>query len=129
MKTAPLTCFSGDEYVRYSTDDYRYVDEEYPKKIAQDLASEPAFRYMPKEFQYELNNLEEKNSEVFIDAVVGNQRSLYAFVNKQLFVSTESPTSNYTITGIGKVRNNFQTRGVVDAGICKQQRSHLPVFR
>ena len=42
--------FSGNKYVRYSTADYRYVDEGYPKEVARDLRKEPAFAYMPKEF-------------------------------------------------------------------------------
>ncbi len=107
--------FSGDEYVRYSTDDYRYVDDEYPKMIARDLPNEDDFKMMPKEFWYEINELEEKKAPVFITAVVGNQRSLYVFTNKHLHISTRSYVGSYNLSGMGKVKNNFLENGKVDA--------------
>ena len=119
--TGATFLFSGDEYVKYSSDDYRFVDDEYPKKIAQDLLSEDTFQFMTKEFQYELNKLEENKAPTFITAVIGNQRSLYVFANKNLHISTRASAATYNLSNLGKVKNNFHGNGKVDAAFVNKE--------
>ena len=111
--------FAGDEYVRYSSSDYRYVDEGYPKEIATYLRDEPAFAFMTKEFQQHLDELEENydstNPTSFFDGLLDNGRCLYFFTENTVFTGSPNKYVVYEIDGLGQVENNFTLGGYVDA--------------
>lgn len=107
--------FSGNKYIRYSTSDYRYVDEGYPKEVAKDLRMEAPFSFMPKEFQYAIDRIEETGGKLSIDGVYTNPRNTYVFLNKQLYVGSEYNYDVRSMNHLGKVRNNFRERGSIDA--------------
>ncbi len=107
--------FSGNKYVRYSTSDYRFVDEGYPKEIAKDLRTEEPFKFMPKEFQYAIDEIEESMGEASITGVVSNARNTYVFLNGTLYVGSKNQYDTLMMANIGKIRNNFQEEGVIDA--------------
>ncbi|MDV3348292.1 hemopexin repeat-containing protein [Leptothoe sp. LEGE 181152] len=109
--------FAGDSYVRYSGDDYRYVDEGYPKKIATYLRDEPAFAFMTKEFQQHLDQLEaDYDGETpFFDGLMDNGRCLYFFTNNTVFTGSPNKYVAYDIDGLGHIDNNFTLGGYIDA--------------
>ncbi len=109
--------FAGDSYVRYSGNDYRYVDEGYPKKIATYLREEPAFAFMTKEFQQHLDELEENydGETPFFNGLLDNGRCLYFFTNDKVFTGSPNKYVTYDIDGLGHVDNNFTLGGYVDA--------------
>ena len=111
--------FKGDSYVRYSSSDYRYVDEGYPKKIPTYLRDEPAFAFMTKEFQQHLDELEEAydsaNPTPFFNGLLDNGRCLYFFTHNTVFTGSPNKYVVYEIDGLGQVENNFTLGGYVDA--------------
>ena len=109
--------FAGDSYVRYSSDDYRYVDEGYPKAIATYLRDEPAFAFMTKEFQQHLDTLEARydGEAPFFTGLLDNGRCLYFFTEDTVFTSSAKKYVAYDINGLGQVENNFTSGGYVDA--------------
>ena len=107
--------FSGNHYVRYSTADYRFVDEGYPKEIAEELRTEEPFMYMAKEFQYALDGLETSNTTVRLNTVFTNERNTYVFINGHMHVGSSEMFKTLDISGLGQVHNNFETLGKVDA--------------
>ncbi|WP_299453296.1 hemopexin repeat-containing protein [uncultured Microscilla sp.] len=106
---------SGNKYVRYSTSDYRYVDEGYPKEVAKDLRTEAPFSFMPKEFQYAIDEIEESEEELRLTGVYTNPRNTYVFLNNKLYVGSKHQYDRLNMRHLGKVRNNFQEKGMVDA--------------
>ncbi|MBE7383698.1 MAG: hypothetical protein F6J95_020045 [Leptolyngbya sp. SIO1E4] len=109
--------FAGDSYVRYSGDDYRHVDEGYPKKIATYLRDEPAFAFMTKEFQQHLDELEaDYDGETpFFDGLMDNGRCLYFFTHDTVFTGSPNKYVAYDIDGLGHIDNNFTLGGYIDA--------------
>ena len=109
--------FAGDSYVRYSGDDYRYVDEGYPKKIATYLRDEPAFAFMTKEFQQHLDDLETAydGETPFFDGLMDNGRCLYFFTDDTVFTGSPNKYVAYDIDGLGHIDNNFTLGGYIDA--------------
>ncbi|MTI33032.1 hemopexin repeat-containing protein [Xanthovirga aplysinae] len=113
--------FSGNKYVRYSSSDYRHVDVGYPKEIAKDLREEDAFKHMPKEFQYAIDELEASGTDIRIAGVVSNPRTTYVFMNDMLYVGSKSQFDTFKLMDLGRVRNNFQDKGMVDAAFVNSQ--------
>ncbi|MCF6442145.1 hemopexin repeat-containing protein [Pseudoalteromonas luteoviolacea] len=112
--------FAGNQYVRYSIsldmpNDYRYVDEGYPKHIATYLHEEPAFSALPKMFQQHLDTLEANNESHYFSGFCDTGRSLYVFSQDSLHTWSENKYEVYSIEGLGQVENNFTQGGVVDA--------------
>lgn len=112
--------FAGDSYVRYGDRDYRYVDEGYPKAIATHLRQEPAFAFMPKEFQHHLDALEAAYVEAeepfaFFNGLLDNGRCLYFFTRHTVFTGSANKYVVYDIDGLGHVDNNFTAGGYIDA--------------
>ncbi|MBD1584498.1 Tc toxin subunit A-related protein [Pseudoalteromonas sp. S16_S37] len=112
--------FAGNQYVRYSIsldmpNDYRYVDEGYPKHIATYLHQEPAFSALPKMFQQHLDTLETNNESHYFSGFCDTGRSLYVFSQDSLHTWSENKYEVYSIEGLGQVENNFTQGGVVDA--------------
>lgn len=107
--------FSGDEFVRYSTNDYRHVDLGYPKPIADCLRKEEAFKHITKELQNELDAAESAGAEVIIEGVVENLRNFYVFLQGSMYaVSRKNYHQHYT-NDLGTVKNNLLQTGTIDA--------------
>lgn len=112
--------FAGDSYVKYSGNQYRYIDAEYPKKMATYLLMEPGFDFMTKEFQQHLDQLEitSANSEVslsFFDGILDNGRCIYVFTQNTVFTGSPNKFVTYDVLGLGHTENNFTSGGYVDA--------------
>ena len=124
--------FAGNSYVRYSGADYRYVDEGYPKEIATYLRSEPAFKFMTKEFQQHLDALEEEYSTSstsdFFNGLLDNGRCLYFFTSDTLFTGSPNRYVAYEIDGIGHIENNFTLGGYVDAAFVDTDNEQTYLF-
>ncbi|MCV2883323.1 hemopexin repeat-containing protein [Aestuariibacter sp. AA17] len=109
--------FSKDHYVRYSSADYRTVDEGYPKRIHIDLTKEIPFKGMGKAFQYALDTLAASHGNVRIRAAHTNPRNTYVLVNDQLFVGANAHTYSLAVAAIGETDNHFSQTGMVDAAV------------
>ncbi|GIH92343.1 hypothetical protein Psi01_29730 [Planobispora siamensis] len=107
--------FSGDRYVRYSTADYRYVDEGYPKKTAGNLRREEAFRSFPESFEEALTRP--------LDAVIANDRNVYAFAGGGCHVASRELTASFPLEVVGRIRNTVAGR--VDAAFTDDGRTFL----
>jgi hypothetical protein len=105
--------FSGDQYVRYSTVDYRYVDDGYPKLIIKNLRQEPGFTYIPDVFITRMETL--IAGGVTLDGIFGNQRNIYIFENRNCHVFSRELTGSYEISRFGKFKNNIAQDNKVDA--------------
>ncbi|MFC5823067.1 hemopexin repeat-containing protein [Nonomuraea insulae] len=110
--------FSGSQYVRYTGDEYRYVDPGYPKAIAVNLRAEPAFAGLPETF-------EDAVAGQRIDAAVANGRNAYLVVNGALHVVSRAPVATYEIGLLGRVRNTIADRKRVDAALVRDQQTFL----
>jgi len=104
---------SGDQYTKYSTNDYSFVDEGYPKKIADHWSSEGIIN-IPEEF----NNL--------IDtSFTGTDGNLYIF-KEDLFASSEdSSILSQVKDKWGKVENNIETLNKIDAAFTSNEKTYL----
>jgi len=105
--------FSGDQYVRYSTADYSFTDEGYPKKIAGNWSAE-GVKDIPAEFENRIDS-----------AFSGTDGNIYLFRNNS-FISTENGS---TVTQVkdkwGKVENNLKTLSRVDAALKAGEKTYL----
>lgn len=116
---------SGDQYVRYSSTDYRYVDQGYPKSLLVNLRQEEAFRHLPETFEDRLEYLIENNQT--IDAMVANSRNIYIFDDSQCHVASQTLSAAYALQLLGQVRNTIQQQNKVDAALINVD-SHLLLF-
>lgn len=107
--------FSGDQYVRYSTPDYRYVDEGYPKFITQSLITEAGFSNFPEQFTDSLTAIRVAETDRLIDGIVANRRNIYIFMDNHCHVASQNLTENYDIEIVGKLKNNIVEENRVDA--------------
>lgn len=111
--------FSGNQYVRYSGSDYRYVDPGYPKEIVGDLLKEEAFTNVAEEFENAVAVLEEQGETVLVDAIVANQNSIFILSGKEWHVASQGTACQGKINHLGKVRNIVQEENRVDAAFVK----------
>ncbi|XOF34642.1 MAG: hemopexin repeat-containing protein [Candidatus Electrothrix sp. YB6] len=120
--------FAGTKYARYSSKDYRYVDESYPKEIATYLRSEPTFAFMTKEFQQHLDEMETDGYSPFFNGVVDNGRCVYFFTRDTLFTGSADKYAAYSIDGLGHIENNFTAGGYVDAAFVNAEKEQTYLF-
>lgn len=120
--------FAGNEYVKYSSNDYRYVDESYPKEIATYLRDEPAFEFMTKEFQQHLDQMEAAEYIPFFTGIVDNGRCVYVFTEDTVFAGNPDKYIEYSIEGLGDVDNNFTRGGIVNAAFVDTEREYTYLF-
>ena len=106
--------FSGDQYVRYSTPDYRYVDEGYPKFISESLRNELGFSNLPEQFADSLSNGVNETDKL-IDAVVSNNRHIYIFMDNHCHVVSQNLSQSYDIEILGRLKNSIVEENHVDA--------------
>ncbi|MFF5229691.1 hemopexin repeat-containing protein [Dactylosporangium sp. NPDC000521] len=104
--------FAGEQYVRYSTSDYRWVDQGYPKPIAGNLRDEEPFAALPL-------------AVADFDAVVANGRNTYLFSGRDCHVVSAAPSAGYDIGVLGQVRNTIVDRQRVDAALVTGQYTFL----
>jgi hypothetical protein len=103
--TGQTYLFCGDQGVRYSGDSYTYVDDGYPKNLADILTQELSMTHLPDSFRYG------------IDAVLkGKDGKLYTFKDKQYQRSDQSEPKLIS-ENWGTVKSNFDetTHASLDA--------------
>jgi len=104
--------FSGDKYVRYSSDDYRHIDKDYPKSIAINLRKEASFKHLPDEFEEKIAKKPAK-----LAAVVINQRNVYLVMDTTLFVASMEQVANYDLNKLAGGEKIFLSDGKIDAAV------------
>ena len=105
--------FSGDQYVRYSGDDYAQVDEGYPRKIAGNWAAEGLQGALPPGF------------ETSVDASFqGLDGRAYLFAGGQYAASGDAATRPVGERW-GRVRNAFLDAGRIDAAYAEDSALYL----
>jgi hypothetical protein len=109
--------FSGNQYVRYSGRDYRFVDAGYPKPIAANLRTEPEFAQLPESFEDVLGERMDAGAPALIDAVIANDRNIYLFAGSGCHAVSRTLTATYDIGLLGQVRNNIVDQAKVDAAL------------
>ena len=113
--------FSGDQYVRYSTADYRFVDAGYPKAIAQHLRQEESFTHLPETLDLQLSD-----PAGGISGIIAQGRSIYLFEGRHCHVSARQLTGTFSTHHLGQLKNTLQTSGKVDAAfINNNQQTYL----
>jgi Tc toxin complex TcA C-terminal TcB-binding domain/Neuraminidase-like domain/Hemopexin len=117
--------FSGDQYVRYSGPDYRYVDAGYPRSVVTDLRQEECFRHLPEAFAQTLDDRVTAGEQTVIDAVLANDRTVYLFVDRYCHVVSQSLEATYDLRRFGRIRNNLADTGRVDASFVTGEHTFL----
>lgn len=116
--------FSGAKYVRYSRDDYRFIDEGYPKFIVGNLRKEEGFENLPEEFDAHVNELVATKGSTMVDAVVSNPDNVYIHVHytrtgypATWYVFSSSINRDFNIGTLGHIKNNFTDNNTIDAAL------------
>ncbi|MFL6129184.1 MAG: hemopexin repeat-containing protein, partial [Mycobacteriales bacterium] len=117
--------FSGDQYVRYSGADYRYVDAGYPKPIARNLRSEAPFAPLPAAVDDELAERAAGGARAWIDAVVGNDRTLYVIAGGVCHAASRALSGTYDVDVLGRIDNTLADRRRVDAAVVTDTHTFL----
>ncbi len=117
--------FSGDQYVRYSNGDYRFIDENYPKMIVEDLRNEEGFKNLPDSFEERLKKLANSESNTIIDAVIANSRNIFIFENNNIHVVSQSVNEEFDNKFFGVVNNNIEYFNEVDAAFVSGEHTFL----
>jgi hypothetical protein len=107
--------FSGENYIRYSTDDYDIVDSGYPKPIVEHLKKEKGFENLPEDFDDKIK----ANGK--IDAIMQNGRHQILFLGNDMHIVSTTATAQRSIDFLGKLRNNIQANNVVDAAYTTEE--------
>ncbi|MET7422682.1 hemopexin repeat-containing protein [Dactylosporangium sp. NPDC005555] len=117
--------FAGEQYVRYSTSDYRWVDPGYPKAIAGNLRDEEPFLALPVAVEDELVERIGTGGRGALDAVVANGRNTYLFAGRTCHVVSAAPAAVHDIGVLGQVRNTVADRQRVDAALVTDRYTYL----
>lgn len=119
--------FSGDQYVRYSSQDYRYVDSGYPKLIVGNLRKELGFQNLPEAFEESIVDRIDTtdHTHTLINAIVSNHQNLYIFVGSQCHVVSQTSTRTYDIDALGNLKNNLAQDNKVDAAFVRGDHTFL----
>ena len=115
--------FSGDQYVRYSTSDYRFVDEGYPKAISTDLVNESAFAHIPASVSDHLATSPLAISP--LSGITANQRTVYIFSGQDCHACSKERIGAFGIARIGAIKNELRSRQKVDAAFVNDNRQTL----
>lgn len=107
--------FSGNQYVRYSGEDYRFIDENYPKTITENLRKEAGFENLPEQFEERLQWLAGGEDGSVINALVANSRNIYIFEQNNCHVVSRSLSTDQPVSLLGAIRNNIAQNSRVDA--------------
>ncbi|BCB78171.1 hypothetical protein Pflav_045810 [Phytohabitans flavus] len=118
--------FSGDQYVRYSGPDYRYVDPGYPKPIVGNIRTEKAFAALPAGVEDDLAERYANGSGSMVDAAVSDRRTVYLFVGRTCHAISDEVYASHAVGELlGKVRNNVADLGRVDAALVAGEYTYL----
>lgn len=117
--------FAGDQYVRYSGPDYRYVDDGYPKKIAENLRKEAPFGALADKFEDAIGARIDAKDAALIDAAVANDRTVFLFVGGDCHVASVEVTADSDPRLVGRVRNTIADRQRVDAALLSDDHTYL----
>jgi hypothetical protein len=109
--------FAGDQYVRYSSDDYRYVDKDYPKSIAINLRQEASFKNLPDDFEKTVAKAVKQKQATIINAAIINQRNVYVIIKTTLFVASVEPAANYDLQKLAGGEETFLSAGKIEATV------------
>ncbi|MFW2373134.1 MAG: hemopexin repeat-containing protein [Gammaproteobacteria bacterium] len=105
--------FSGDQYTRYSSGDYSYTDEGYPRKIENNWDNEGIID-VAGDYRTQINA-----------AFNGMDNQVYLF-NGNTYISTDNTTSPSPVNEKwGKVLNNLQLNNRVDSALVKDGKTYL----
>ncbi len=116
--------FCDDQYVRYSTDDYRLVDAGYPKSMVANLRKEIEFTELPISFEKRLKTMQERN--LSFDAVLANERQVYIIENQSLHAISRKISGQFDVARLGKLKNNIARLNMIDAALVdKFDRTYL----
>ena len=96
--------FSGDQYVRYSTSDYRFVDAGYPKLIVGNLRQEEGFTHLPKSFDERLEAAIAATGHSGLQGITTNGRNLYIFEQGHCHVVSQQLTGEVPISRLGQLK-------------------------
>lgn len=105
--------FSGDQYVRYTGSDYRYVDPDYPRPIAGRLRDEDAFRHLPADLEASLARL--KPGDIRVEAACAAGGTVYLQIAGRTFALSRALRRDYPLSHFGRLRNDLLRRARVDA--------------
>ncbi len=124
--------FSGNQYIRYSTQDYRFVDEGYPKLIAENLRIEPGFQNLPEAFEEsitaQINAQKESKTLTIINGIVSNHQNIYIFMGKKCHIVSQALTRVYDVDIIGKIKNNLVQNNKIDAAFVLREQGQTFLF-
>lgn len=105
--------FSGSQYVRYTEESLEFVDVGYPKEIAGNLRKEVAFSALSVSLEDQFEAIEESGESIqFVFADAG---SVFMMINGILHSASEKVSRSYEISHIGKIRNEIERTGKIDA--------------
>ncbi|MBD2016156.1 hypothetical protein H6F96_19555 [Microcoleus sp. FACHB-53] len=119
--------FSGDQYVRYSGSNYRYVDEGYPKTIATNLLTEAGFQNLPEAFE-DILTMRGNDGGRVISAVLASDRTLYLLVGDRWHAVSQSLTATYPLSRFGHLKNNIVQHNKVDAALFQEPSGQTFLF-
>lgn len=111
--------FSGPQYVKYSTNDYRHVDEGYPKLIWESLRQEEPFELLPEIFDTTLQSM--ASDGIGLSAAVANMGSVYLFIDAGMLAVSKDLHRSYGIESLGKMTNRILERNKIDAAYVNAQ--------
>ena len=105
--------FSGDQYVKYSGWDYQFVDQGYPKLIAEGLPEEAVFKQLPDEFAHRLKLMAEK--KIPFSGAIANRGAVYLFEERNMHAVSPDALWYAELDIIGAVKNRVRELNRVDA--------------
>ncbi|WP_273327712.1 hemopexin repeat-containing protein [Vallitalea guaymasensis] len=114
--------FSGDQYVRYSSSDYRYIDFGYPKKIYENLRFEKGFENLDHKIGKTDDNY---NKEVIIQAIIANLGTIYIFIEDKCIALAQGEIRELPIGHLGRIRNNLLEEEKIDAAFGDENRTFI----
>ena len=107
--------FSGNQYIRYSTSDYRFVDDGYPKNIVESLRTEDIFQNLGDTFEDDLYNLAEDQQKV--TAAFANKGTIYLVIANRVYAISVTTERVHPLTALGQMRNRIVQHNKIDAAV------------
>lgn len=116
VKNGKTYIFSGDQYARYSSGDYSFSDEGYPRKIGNNWNNEGVLAVSEASAPAYLSRIDA--------ALNGADGKVYLF-NGSTFISTDNGQPVDVNSKWGKVLNNIELNNTVDAALVKDGKTYL----
>ena len=109
--------FCGDEYVRYTGNEYEYVDAGYPKPIAGMLRRETPFQQLPPDVELAFTNL--KPEDVWVSAAFCTGGVVCISIAGRSYALSAQLSRSYSLQQVAQVRNELLRRARVDAAFTR----------